>query len=145
METQFDRWSKLLGSGLSRRTTLKLLGVSMTGAALSTLGLRTRLAEAADPCRDVACEACHAEDQCGVGNAGCSCITKWRNGAPRRCFCHQIISCAGLLTCNTNRDCKNQLGRGWKCAASCCGTGLCHPKCGVGPTETPGGGLTSAG
>lgn len=152
MKAWFDNVTKALASDLSRRDTLKVIGLTMTGAVLSTLGVRK--AEAVDPCREVSCTACHAEDQCLAGKAGCSCIPKTRG----ICFCHDIVFCTDTVACTNNRDCREKKGRGWKCSNSCCGTNLCHPKCGRGPAAAQaayrdavlkaaaeGRGLTSAG
>jgi hypothetical protein len=145
MDKFVDRFSQIVASAPSRRDVLKWTSATIMGSVLVSLGIKE--AEASGGCRRVNCEACHAEDQCLDGRAGCSCIPRFRAGVARKCFCHDIVSCAGLVSCGNHRDCLDKVGAGWRCSISCCnptGPGLCHPKCGIG-TGITAGGRTSAG
>ena len=143
MDTRFDQISKVLSSDVSRRTAFKFVGASVLGAMLSTIGVKQ--AEAANLCKLAGDPAC-TENGCHAGRTGCGCVPKVKNGVETGIgFCHQSQSCAGLLACTSSGQCKAALGRGWKCANSCCPNGsFCLPKCGL-VAAGPLSGKTSLG
>lgn len=133
----FDRLTKSLASGVSRRDTLKLVAGGLVGTLLTTFGARK--AQAGAKCNNPG--VCGTYQNC-KGSSTCFC---GGTSKPGKGFCFEDASCASLIGCSTNGDCKSQLGKGWKCLiGSCCGSNVCISKCGSGVTVS-GPGLTAAG
>jgi hypothetical protein len=134
--TTFDQLTKSLASGVSRRDALKLVAGGLTGALLTTLGVRK--AHAKTKCNPKG--TCGTYQNCG-GSGTCFCGDTGKSKG----FCFEDALCSGLIGCGSNKDCKNQLGKGWKClVGSCCGSNVCISKCGSGVTAS-GPGLRASG
>lgn len=144
METRLDELSKVLGSGVSRRAALKFVGASALGAMLSTLGVKQAEAVGNRACRDAGDPPCTEIGCHGAAppDLNCGCIPKTGRG---KGMCHECVLCSGLIACTKSSQCRERLGRAWKCATSCCGT-FCHPVCGKGFGQCgAGSGKTSLG
>jgi hypothetical protein len=139
--TTFDQLTKNLASGVSRRDALKLVAAGMTGALLTTLGVRKAHAGA----------KCNNKGVCGTysncGNSG-SCFCG--DTGKQKGFCFEDAFCSDLVACSSNGQCKSQFGKGWKCVQStCCDSvgkpNVCLSKCGSGVAATGSGARASGG
>jgi hypothetical protein len=136
--SSFDLLTKSLANGVSRRDALRLVAGGLTGALLTTLGVRK--AHAGAKCNDPG--VCGSYTNCG---SDCSCVT---TSKPGKGFCAQHDLCDNLPACSVNRDCRQLLGRGWKCAqATCCDDkpNVCVAKCGSITSGTGSGRRWSGG
>jgi len=144
-ESQFDRLTKVMASGVSRRQVFKYVGATVVGAALVTLGVPKAYADRF--CGDTQCPSCPSGVTCRTHPNGtfCYCFRLAKN--PLKCKCLGNFFCAGATPCTNNADCKAVLGKGSKCtAATCCGgTLVCAPKCGTGIAASAQSGATAAG
>jgi hypothetical protein len=148
MDTRFDQISKVLSSDVSRRTAFKFVGVSVLGAMLSTIGVKQAEAIGQSACRDAGDPPCTENGCHGTATGqGCGCVPKVRDGVEvGRGICHQGQSCAGLTPCTRSSQCREALGKNWKCTNSCCtGGSFCLPKCGTVAGAPAGAGKTSLG
>ncbi len=147
--SHFDELTKAFSAGMSRRGVVKVVGASVLGSVLATVTGVTAFADDDDFTEDARCPChnifvCDPNEICSA-DGSCGCVPK--NVNPARGFCHQGQSCSGLVSCSTNRDCRQAGLAGWKCAQnSCCGTGpVCLPCCGAAAGAAKGGGKTTLG
>jgi hypothetical protein len=141
---RLDELSKLLAASVSRRESLRTIGVVLAGAALSTLGLRTAWAARPDRCTAFCrwCPTRKKRNQCMEACRACNGNTSRLCGS-----CGAYACCAtGTACCNgtctdLNSDTSNCGACGNVCAeptptcyqGTCigCPTGLtwCNPAC----------------
>jgi hypothetical protein len=125
----FDRFSKIVARGITRRGALHALGAGALAAAGLPLTAEPASAHGTCACGGLACAA----KPCGGSNT-CFCFPKTDAGDGGRVgggFCIENVFCADIRPCNRQEDC----GPGFNCNFSCCslGTGqaFCHPRCGL--------------
>ncbi len=139
LEHSFDRMSKALANGISRRDALKWVGAGVLGTMVSAVGVRNAEAWASrctpNPPPD---GTCGNQVVCGPpqpGFSGCRCTPKVRaNGSlSARGFCWQDQFCSNVVPCLGSKFCKTNVGLNYKCVATCCASpevpGHCFPKC----------------
>ena len=114
---------------LTRRTTLKGLGLAAGGAVAWTAPtiLSTSAASAATvnhSCTTCGPDPCIDQTDCGTDSGtglACFCTPEVGTGT---CICTQDVPCAGLTAC-PGGTCPP----GFACQVGCCGTPLCFPLC----------------
>jgi hypothetical protein len=95
MTHHWDEFSKSLGEPLPRRESLRRLGVVLTGAVLSPLGLDTALAGKPDPCKSFCrCRNKRQQDQCLNACKACNKDTRRVCGG-----CGSYVCCGSGRTC----------------------------------------------
>ena len=133
MEYLFDRLSKALAEGSSRREVLRQIGRGMTGVVLLSLGLKTAWAQedseaiaGEEDFRAIAAKscpsnlpACPPKQRCKSG--GCTCLSRL-NGAGA-CVHTKGVSCSSAPTCTSDTTCTG----GTVCVKNCCSDG--KPRC----------------
>jgi hypothetical protein len=126
---RLDELSKLLAVSVSRRDSLRSIGVVLAGAALSTLGVNTAWAARPDRCtafcrwcptkkkRNQCMEACRA---CN-GNTGRLC-----GSCGAYACCHTGAACCNGICTDLDSDANNCGACGYVCAAgNVCVNGSC--------------------
>jgi Stigma-specific protein, Stig1 len=141
---RLDELSKLLAASVSRRESLRTIGVVLAGAALSAFGVNTAWAARPDRCTAF-CRSCPTKkkrDQCMEACRACNGNTSRLCGS-----CGAYVCCAAGTTCcngtctDLNSDANNCGACGNICPASApicnqgtcsgCPTGrtFCYPSC----------------
>jgi len=147
----FDKMTKSLATGVTRRDAFKYVGAGVLGTMLANLGVSK--AEAARCSGALACGSCPPTDCTPPDNGGqCLCLRKFKDGvcaSELKAKCVQNALCSTLISCTrTGRDCKKVLGQNWKCTdGACCGVvGVCTALCGTVPPccSAQGGGASLA-
>src|SRR5262245_51611086 len=142
MTQQWDEFSKLLAASVSRRESLRTIGVVFAGAALSTLGINTAWAARPDRCTAF-CRGCPSKakrNQCLEACRACNGNTSRLCGS-----CGAYACCpAGAACCNgtctdLNSNSNNCGACGYVCPASApvCNQGACGG-CPAGTTNCGG-------
>jgi hypothetical protein len=126
---RLDELSKSLATSVSRRESLRTIGVVLAGAALSTLGINTAWAARPDRCTAF-CRSCPTKkkrNQCLEACRACNGNTSRLCGS-----CGAYACCAaGAACCNgtctdLNSDASNCGACGYVCAAGrVCANGTC--------------------
>ena len=135
---RLDELSKLLAASVSRRESLRTIGVVLAGAALSTLGLNTAWAARPDRCTAF-CRSCPTKkkrNQCLAACRACNGNTSRLCGS-----CGNVVCCpTGTACCNgtctdLNSDASNCGACGYVCAqaTAVCNQGTCSG-CPIGLT-----------
>lgn len=138
---RFDRWTRALASGSSRRRLLQ----GVTGGALAALLAHLGLEEASAACVKVGQRGCR-----GPQNKTCCPGATCQGGSKRRvgrCACKAGLTKCGTTCVNTTTDgqhcggCNNPCGTGETCQGGTCvgGGGECSPSCAGGQTCRDGG------
>jgi hypothetical protein len=127
---RLDEFSKLLAESVSRRESLRSIGVVLAGAALSTLGLGTAWAARPDRC-GAFCRWCRTKaqrNQCLAACRACNGNTSRLCGSCGAYTCCGMgtVCCNGTCT-NVNSDPANCGACEYVCAASApiCNQGIC--------------------
>jgi hypothetical protein len=130
------------GSGLSRRTMLKGVGIGTAvawtaPAVLSVSGIAHADGSLTGPCKDKF--TCGNSAFCGA-NQQCLCTATTEGDL----FCSDNFSCDQVPTCTTSADCP----AGQACQSDnsgCCGPGVCLPACSDTQSEKALQGKTNKG
>ena len=125
---RLDELSKLLAVSVSRRESLRTIGVVLAGAALSTLGMHTAWAARPDRCTAFCrwCPTRKKRNQCMEACRACNGNTSRLCGS-----CGAYVCCpAGAVCCNgtctdLNSDPHNCGACGYVCPAGICANGSC--------------------
>jgi hypothetical protein len=139
---RLDELSKLLAASVSRRESLRSIGVVLAGAVLSPLGVNTAWAARPDRC-GAFCRWCHSKAQRNQCLAACRACN---GNTSRLCgSCGNVVCCpTGTACCNgtctdLNTDPANCGACGYVCDAATpvCRSGSCVP-CSGGETNCGG-------
>ena len=125
---RLDELSKLLAVSVSRRESLRSIGVVLAGAALSTLGLNTAWAARPDRCTAFCrwCPTRKRRNQCLAACRACNGNTSRLCGS-----CGAYVCCPTSATCcngictDLNSDPANCGACGFVCPAGICANGSC--------------------
>jgi hypothetical protein len=108
MTHHWDEFSKSLAEPLPRRESLRRLGVVLTGAVLSPLGLDTALAGKPDPCKAF-CNRCpkSQRSRCLTACSACNSDTRRLCGSCGTyvCCASGRTCCGGYVCCGSGRTC----------------------------------------
>ena len=126
---RLDELSKLLAASVSRRESLRTIGVVLAGAALSTLGVKTAWAARPDRCTAFCrwCPTKKKRNQCMEACRACNGNTSRLCGS-----CGNVVCCPTGATCcngtctNVNSDPNNCGACGYVCPTNnVCANGTC--------------------